>query len=57
MSYRVDLKPRGFMVGLLSLVMDFGGLHSRLMRDVLEGLERAATKETAAELGAPPPAI
>ena len=49
-TYRVDLKPRGLMVGLLSHVMDFAALHSRLMREVLDGLERAASKEKAAEL-------
>jgi len=54
-TYRVDLRPRGLMVGLLSYVMDFAALHSRLMREVLEGLERAATKEKAAEPEAPPP--
>lgn len=48
-TYRVDLRPRGMMVGLLSHVMDFAALHSRLMGEVLEGLERAAGKEKAAE--------
>lgn len=48
-TYGVDLKPRGLMVGLLSLVMDFSALHSRLMGEVLEGLERAASKEKAAK--------
>lgn len=56
-TYRVDLRPRGFVVGLLSYAIDFGKLHSQLMGDVLEGLERVATKEKAAESETPPPAI
>lgn len=56
-TYRVDLRPRGLMVGLLSHVMDFGKLHSQLMADVLQGLERAATNEKAAEPVTPPPSV
>ncbi len=56
-TYSVDLRPRGLVVGLLSYAMDFGKLHSQLIGDVLEGLERVATKERAAEPETPPPAI
>ena len=48
-TYAVDLRPHGVMAGLLSYVMDFAALHSRLMGEVLDGLERAATNEKAAE--------
>jgi uncharacterized protein YndB with AHSA1/START domain len=37
--YAVDLEPHGWLVRLLSNVLDFGKLHSRAMERVFAGLE------------------
>jgi ribosome-associated toxin RatA of RatAB toxin-antitoxin module len=38
--YRIDLEPQGVGPRLLSHVLDFGHLHSKLMGRVFDGLER-----------------
>lgn len=37
--YRIDLVPHGWLVRLLSNLLDFGKMHSRSMAQVFDGLE------------------
>lgn len=39
LRYAVDLEPQGWLVRLLSNVLDFGKIHSRAMQRLFDGLE------------------
>ena len=40
LTYSIDAQARGWLVALLSLVMNLGAVHSRQMRGVFENLSR-----------------
>jgi carbon monoxide dehydrogenase subunit G len=40
LTYSIDAQARGWLVALLSLVINLGAVHSRQMRGVFENLSR-----------------